>query len=639
MDSAEPASTATTCSGTTTAPARCPELPPQQDRAARHLHAGRRLHPGPDHRVRPRARQRVARRSTRTARPARTGARRVRQPLRQARRRRQRRRTTTRSSSSTSSARSSASPRARRARGGQRLRHADRHAEGAARRRRQRRLSVRAEPSALASRTSTATAAATRAGSSKAPTPRTPATTATTACQFIEEGLLSNARRRRALLPGPGQQPHRLARQLRRAPPATSRICAKCSIRRRSCRHRSSRTTAASRAGRRVAERLPHVQRRWTTTRVDVAANWSMFSTTGGRPTQYQVRRRLRRAHARLPVAPVPLHPDRRSTRTAPPLRQPDAAARGALHRRQHRHRVPLQRGDPPGRRLRRRPDDDRRLRHGRHRALGAARRLDRRRAGRELRAGRSTLSTRSACSCARSPRRTRTPTSSRRSTSCRRSARTRTSASATARRSTGPSSASWRAFEFTDVVGSRAVTGQSGSRRALIQNVDARWEMFPGGRERARRQRLLQVLRPADRARRHRRRAADRHVPERRQGPQLRHRARSRPRARPTASSSTPTTRSSTRRSRCCPSSSTVQTSLERPLAGQSKNLFNLMAEYTHGRLLGPRAGQLLRRPHLRRRRQPGARHHRAGPRRRVDLVCQPAVRPVQRPRSRSTT
>lgn len=37
--------------------------------------------------------------------------------------------------------------------------------------------------------------------------------------------------------------------------------------------------------------------------------------------------------------------------------------------------------------------------------------------------------------------------------------------------------------FEFTDVVGSRAVRGNPELKRALIQNVDARWELFPGGR------------------------------------------------------------------------------------------------------------------------------------------------------------
>jgi TonB-dependent receptor len=36
--------------------------------------------------------------------------------------------------------------------------------------------------------------------------------------------------------------------------------------------------------------------------------------------------------------------------------------------------------------------------------------------------------------------------------------------------------------FEFTDVVGNRAVKGNSNLQRALIQNVDARWERFSGG-------------------------------------------------------------------------------------------------------------------------------------------------------------
>jgi hypothetical protein len=37
--------------------------------------------------------------------------------------------------------------------------------------------------------------------------------------------------------------------------------------------------------------------------------------------------------------------------------------------------------------------------------------------------------------------------------------------------------------FEFTDVVGNRAIKGNSELRRARIQNVDGRWEMFAGGR------------------------------------------------------------------------------------------------------------------------------------------------------------
>ncbi len=37
--------------------------------------------------------------------------------------------------------------------------------------------------------------------------------------------------------------------------------------------------------------------------------------------------------------------------------------------------------------------------------------------------------------------------------------------------------------FEFTDVVGNRAVKGNADLKRALIQNIDGRWEMFSGGR------------------------------------------------------------------------------------------------------------------------------------------------------------
>ena len=63
-------------------------------------------------------------------------------------------------------------------------------------------------------------------------------------------------------------------------------------------------------------------------------------------------------------------------------------------------------------------------------------------------------------------------------------------------------------------------------------------------------------------------------------------------------------------------PAQRTVQTSLERPLAGQSKNLFNAMAEVSGKGLLRPRPLQLLRRPDLRRGFERSAGHRRAGPR-----------------------
>jgi TonB-dependent receptor len=37
--------------------------------------------------------------------------------------------------------------------------------------------------------------------------------------------------------------------------------------------------------------------------------------------------------------------------------------------------------------------------------------------------------------------------------------------------------------FEFTDVIGNRAIKGNPNLQRALIQNVDGRWELFSGGR------------------------------------------------------------------------------------------------------------------------------------------------------------
>ena len=61
-----------------------------------------------------------------------------------------------------------------------------------------------------------------------------------------------------------------------------------------------------------------------------------------------QVGFRLRQSHTRLPVAPLPLHPDRADQGRRADDR-PDAAARAALHHQQHRHGVPLQRRDAAG--------------------------------------------------------------------------------------------------------------------------------------------------------------------------------------------------------------------------------------------------------------------------------------------------
>ena len=53
--------------------------------------------------------------------------------------------------------------------------------------------------------------------------------------------------------------------------------------------------------------------------------------------------------------------------------------------------------------------------------------------------------------------------------------------------------------FEFTDVVGNRAVKGNADLKRALIQNVDGRWEMFWRRPQHRGGERLLQVLRRPD--------------------------------------------------------------------------------------------------------------------------------------------
>jgi hypothetical protein len=138
-------------------------------------------------------------------------------------------------------------------------------------------------------------------------------------------------------------------------------------------------------------------------------------------------------------------------------------------------------------------------------------------------------------------------------------------------------------AFEFTDVVGNRAVRGNPDLDRALIQNVDARWEMFPGGRnivaasaffkyfdspiERV----VIAGAQPivtyqnADKARN--------------LGIELEagHRLGS-----DVFVSANYTFVDS--KITLLPEQRTVQTSQERPLAGQSKNLFNLTGEYTRG-------------------------------------------------------
>ncbi len=138
-------------------------------------------------------------------------------------------------------------------------------------------------------------------------------------------------------------------------------------------------------------------------------------------------------------------------------------------------------------------------------------------------------------------------------------------------------------AFEFTDVVGSRAVRGNPDLRRALIQNVDARWELFAGSRgvvsasafykyfdapiERvviAGAQPIV-TFRNADSARNF--------------GVEL-EAARELGKGLFVSANYTYVDSSIT----LSPEQRTVQTSLERPLAGQSTHLLNLIGEYAVG-------------------------------------------------------
>ena len=134
--------------------------------------------------------------------------------------------------------------------------------------------------------------------------------------------------------------------------------------------------------------------------------------------------------------------------------------------------------------------------------------------------------------------------------------------------------------FEFTDVVGNRAVKGNPNLDRALIHNVDGRWELFPGGRSIAAASVFYKYFdRPIER------------VVIAAANPIVTFQNSDRARnfgieleaghgigehlfvsANYTFVNSQIT---------LLPEQRTVQTSLERPLAGQSKNLFNITGEF----------------------------------------------------------
>ena len=353
---------------------------------------------------------------------------------------------------------------------------------------------------ACRSRTSTRTAAATKDDSSKAPTP-------TTHCDYRElpaavhrRGAAVERRRRRALLPGTVQQPVRLARQLRarhprRTGPARDALRARRSTAAhgdavRSCSPTSRRAASGcSTARRRHAGRQRQLEHASTRRRapdavqVRCAATWTAPATSSRAGSASSRSRRTK--DGRDLLFNNPLH------------------ARGALHPAQHRHGVPIQRGDAADRRLRRRPDHDLRLRHGGHRLSRSHTRLI---AGARVERFDQAVNTFDPFGLFVARRCTadeqehgHLPRRELRAGAAARTSNLRLSYSTTVNR---PEFRELAEFEFTDVVGNRAVR-QPGAqaradpeRRRPLGDVRGR----PGRR---RRQRLLQVLRQADRARR----------------------------------------------------------------------------------------------------------------------------------------
>ena len=108
---------------------------------------------------------------------------------------------------------------------------------------------------------------------------------------------------------------------------------------------------------------------------MDAAVNWSVFNAAGGRPTQYKfgvnyVERTRDFQSRRFHFIPITTQ----KADTGNLLFDNRLPPEELFIAEQHRHGVPVQRGDAADRRLRRRPDDDLRLRHGRHRDQRTAR-------------------------------------------------------------------------------------------------------------------------------------------------------------------------------------------------------------------------------------------------------------------------
>jgi TonB-dependent receptor len=134
--------------------------------------------------------------------------------------------------------------------------------------------------------------------------------------------------------------------------------------------------------------------------------------------------------------------------------------------------------------------------------------------------------------------------------------------------------------FEFTDVVGSRAVRGNPNLQRALIQNVDARWETFPGGRNIVSASAFFKNFdRPIERVVI----AAANPITTFQNADTARNFGVELETAYELGQGFFVNANYTFVDSKIAllPEQQTVQTSLERPLAGQSKNLFNVTAEY----------------------------------------------------------
>jgi hypothetical protein len=144
--------------------------------------------------------------------------------------------------------------------------------------------------------------------------------------------------------------------------------------------------------------------------------------------------------------------------------------------------------------------------------------------------------------------------------------------------------------FEFTDIVGGRAVVGNPDLKRALIQNVDVRWELFPGGADvlaasvfyKHFSDPIERIVEPTAQLRTSFTNAES----ARNIGIELEGRRRFADLI--TLGANYAYVDSSIT---LAAAAAQVQTSLERPLAGQSKNLFNALFEV--GR--GPISGRLL--------------------------------------------